>query len=205
MSDVAPLTAASRAALPAPCVDCVFWQHDRLVTDARRKGAWIEAVERRNGGFGRVLREGPEVRGMVQYGPVAAFPRALALPAGPPGRDAALITCSFIDCDEPRGACERLLLDALADLKARGWAAVDAFAVEHGGDADEVERFGGHHTLFDRELLEALGFTDARAAGPVVLMRLDLRALVPGPGLVERAARRAARLLPGPQPSGAPA
>lgn len=204
MTSISALTAATRGDLPPPCVSCTFWQHDRVAVDERRKAAWAEATQRRHGGFGRVMREGPAFRGMVQYGPAELFPRALALPAGPPGRDAALVTCSFLEGDDPEGVCERLLLEALADLKARGAPAVEAFALRHPEEVGAPERFLGHHTLFDRDLLERLGFTAVRSSGRVALMRIALGGLVPGPGLVARALR-AARDAALPEPSGAPA
>lgn len=189
MSQISPVTASTRSALPPPCVSCVFWQHDRLVTDERHKAAWAESFGRRHGAFGRVLRDGPAFRGMVQYGPADAFPRALALPSGPPSRDAALITCTFLEGEEPEGSCERLLLEALADLKARGTAAVEAFAVAYDDEVPARERFLGHHTLFDRAFLEGLGFVAVRGRGAVTLMRIDIGGLEPGPGLVSQAMR----------------
>jgi hypothetical protein len=202
MTGVAPLTAGSRADLPPPCVSCVFWQHDRLVTDERRKEAWAESFGRRHGAFGRVLHDAGRVQGMIQYGPASAFPRALAMPSGPPGRDAALVTCTFLEADDPAGACERLMLEALADVKARGISAVEAFALRHPEEVDARDRFVGHHTLFDRDFLERLGFTPVRSQGQVALMRIALGGLVSGPGLVERARRAVARTAP---PAGDPA
>lgn len=204
MSEISPVTAATRGTLPPPCVSCVFWQHDRLVTDERRKEAWADSTGRRHGSFGRVMREGATFRGMVQYGPAELFPRALALPAGPPGRDAALVTCTYLEGDDPEGVCERLLLEALADLKARDLAAVEAFAIGYPDEVPSHDRFLGHHTLFDRSFLEGLGFVAVRASGQVSLMRIDLRTLVPGPGLVSRAVR-IARGLVEPDLRGAPA
>jgi hypothetical protein len=185
-------------------VSCTFWQHDRVAADERRKAAWAEAADRRHGGFGRVMHEGAEFRGMVQYAPAELFPRALALPAGPPGRDAALVACSFLEGEDPEGVCERLLLEALADLKARGATAVEAFALRYPEEVGPADRFLGHHTLFDRDLLERLGFSPVRSTGQVSLMRIALGGLVPGPGLVARALR-AARDAALPEPSGAPA
>lgn len=202
MSTVSALTGASRAELPPPCVDCLFWQHDRLTSDARRKDAWVQAFERRNGAFGRVLHAGTEFRGMIQYGPAAAFPRALALPCGPPARDAALITCAFLEGDDPGGTCERLVLEALADLKARGTAAAEAFALRHPDEVPHADRFLGHHTLFDRDFLESMGFREVRAHGQVALMRLELAGLVPVESIIERARRLVADTLP---PRGRPA
>jgi hypothetical protein len=195
---VSAVTGASRRDLPPPCVSCVFWQHDRAVTDERRKEAWVEGFERRHGAFGRALHDGARFQGMIQYGPAGAFPRALGLPAGPPGRDAALLTCTFLEASDPAGACERLVLEALADLKARGFPAVEAFSLRYPEEVDARDRFVGHHTLFDRDFLEALGFAPVRGHGQVALMRLALGGLVPGPGLVERARRAVTRAVPPP-------
>ncbi|MGD9573117.1 MAG: hypothetical protein AB7V62_14635 [Thermoleophilia bacterium] len=202
MTAITPLTAATRGDLPPPCVSCTFWQHDRVSADERRKAAWAGAAQRRMGGFGRVMHEGAAFRGMVQYGHGDMFPRALALPAGPPGRDAALVTCSFIEGDDPEGACERLLLEALADLKARGLPAVEAFGLSYPDDVTSADRHLGHHTLFDRGLLERLGFTPVRTAGQVALMRIELGGLVAAPGMVARAVRAArGAMLPEPRPA----
>lgn len=189
LSQITPLTAGTRSFLPAPCVSCVFWQHDRLVSDARHKDAWVESFDRRHGAFGRVLREGTTFRGMVQYGPSRAFPRALAMSAGPPGRDAALVTCVFLEGEDPQGSCEHLLLEALADLKVRGMARVEAFGLNYPDEVPAHERFLGHHTLFDRTFLERLGFAPVRTTGQVSLMSIELGGLVAGPSLVRRVAR----------------
>jgi hypothetical protein len=189
VSHITSVTAATRSALPAPCISCVFWQHDRLVSDERHKAAWAEGFGNRHGAFGRVLHDGSAFRGMVQFGPADAFPRALALPSGPPSRDAALITCTFLEGEDPEGSCERLLLEALADLKARDAVAVEAFALAYADDVSTAERFLGHHTLFDRGFLEGLGFSAVRNRGDVALMRIELGGLVRGPGLVSQAMR----------------
>jgi hypothetical protein len=201
MTAVSPVSAGSRADLPRPCVSCMFWQHDRIVTDERRKASWAESFGRRHGAFGRMLHDGGRFLGMIQYGPSTAFPRALGLPAGPPGRDHALVTCTFLETDDPVGACERLMLEALADLKARGFPAVEAFSLRYPDEVAARDRFAGHHTLFDRDFLERLGFAQVRGQGQVALMRIALGGLVPGPGLVERARRTIARPAP---PAGHP-
>jgi hypothetical protein len=193
VSRIVPITAATRRDLPPPCVSCVFWQHDRAITDERRKDSWSEAFERRHGSFGRVLSDDAGARSMIQYGPAGAFPRALGLPAGPPSRDAALVTCTYLEGEDPAGACERLMLEALADLKARGAVAVEAFALRYPDEVSREDRFLGHHTLFDREFLEGLGFAPARTQGQVALMRIAMGGLVGGPGLAERARRALAR------------
>ena len=203
MSRILPLTAATRHELPPPCVSCVFWQHDRIVTDERRKDAWSEAHAREHGAFGRVLSDDAGFRGMIQYGPSSEFPRALALPAGPPDPRGALVTCVFLEGDDPVGTAERLMLEALADLKGRGMRAVEAFALSYPDDVPVEDRFVGHHTLFDRDFLASLGFTRVRARGQVSLMRLELGGLQPGTSVLGRVAA-ALRPLPA-EPDASPA
>jgi hypothetical protein len=198
VSSIVPLTGATRFDLPAPCVSCVFWQDHSAITDERRKEAWTESFSRRHGAFGRVMHEGARFRGMIQYGPAGAFPRALGLPAGPPGRDAALVTCTYLDGEDPAGACERLMLEALADLKAQGVVAVEAFSLSYPEEVPPEDRFLGHHTLLDRDLLERLGFSIVRTHGQVGLMRIALGGLIPEPGIVEKARRLGERLLEAP-------
>jgi hypothetical protein len=171
---VVALTGAIRPDLPSCCVDCVFWQTVRGTTDARRKGRWVRAFEDDNGAWGRALFDADTFLGLLQYGPASAFPRARALPAGPPDADGILLTCSYLTDADPIALLERLVLEALADAKTRAYSSVDAFAV----DGDPVERLVGHHTLFSRPTLERMGFVAERTRGPVTLMRLRLRGLL---------------------------
>ncbi len=136
-------------------------------------------VERGFGPWGRMINEDGDFRGYIQYGPAARFPRARLMPAGPPSRDAALITCAYVGGDDLEGTCERLLLEALADLKARGIEAAEAFGLSFSDDVSAHDRSRSHHTLFDRAMLERFGFQPLRATGQVSLMRLPLGGLQP--------------------------
>lgn len=177
LPNVVALTGAIRNELPTCCAHCVFWQTLTSTTDSNRKDLWIRAFEDRHGTWGRALFAGEAFLGLLQYGLASAFPRSRALPAGPPDPDGVLLTCSYLSEGDPAGALERLLLEALADVKARSFTTVDAFAV---GDDDAPLADGqliGHHTLFHRPALMRMGFRDERTRGPVTLMRLALRGL----------------------------
>jgi hypothetical protein len=171
---VAALTGAERGGLPACCVDCTFWQSQKTVSSPLGKARWVAAFEDEHGAWGRILLDGDAFLGMLQYGPASAFPRARTLPTGPPNPDGALVTCAFVDDADPVGALERLLLEALADLKSRDVPSVDVFATTIGQGAE-----AGHHTLLDRALLERLGFLPVRSRGEVTLMRLALGGIEP--------------------------
>jgi len=171
--------------MPDCCAACVFWQTLRGDSDEPGRDRWAPRTERSFGPWGRMLRDGDAVLGLLQYGPARAFPRAQVLPAGPPDRDAALITCAYVTGDDPAGAIERLVLEALADVKGRGMAAIEAFAMRYPDEIAPEERAALNHTLFDLAMLEGMGFRAVRTRGQVSLMRIDLGGAVPG--LAERA------------------
>jgi hypothetical protein len=163
----------------------VFWQTLRGGSDEAERDRWAHRTERAFGPWGRVITHDDAVIALVQYGPASVFPRAQVLPAGPPSRDAALITCAYVGGDDPAGLVERLILEALADIKGRGVAAIEVFAMRYPDEVPPDERAWLNHTLFDLAMLERLGFRPVRARGQVSLMRLELGTLVPR--LAERA------------------
>ena len=158
----------------------MFWQTLRGTADEVRRDQWAHRTEHSFGPWGRMLSDGDEVVGVLQYGPATAFPRAHVLPAGPPARDAALITCAYVTGPDALGAIERLVLEALADVKGRGMKAIEAFAMRYPDEVAAAEGAALNHTLFDMQMLEDLGFRSVRAKGQVSLMRIELGGLVPG-------------------------
>lgn len=158
----------------------MFWQTLRGGSDEGERDRWAHRTERTFGPWGRMLRDGKSVVGVMQYGPSTAFPRAQVLPAGPPDRDAALITCAYVTGDDPSGSVERLVLEALADIKGRGMNAIETFAMRYPGEVPAAERAALNHTLFDLSMLERLGFRAVRTRGQVSLMRLELGAIAHG-------------------------
>lgn len=143
-----------------------------------------------------MLVDGTNVHGVLQYGPARAFPRARVLPTGPASRDAVLVTCAYISDGDAGGGIERLLLEALADIKARGMTAIEVFAMRYPDEVSTEERATLNHTLFDLAMLERLGFRPVRSRGQVSLMRLELGGLVPG--MLERARVALGELRPVP-------
>ncbi|HJZ62158.1 MAG TPA: hypothetical protein VKD47_08385 [Miltoncostaeaceae bacterium] len=175
MSQVLPLTDALTSRIPTCCASCVFWQTLADTSDGPRRRDWNRRMERGVGSYGRAMYDGERFLGLLQYGPARAFPRARTMPAGPPDPNAALLSCAILAPDDPAGTCERLVLEALADLKGRGVGAAEAFAITRSED----EATTTHQTLFDREALEALGFGEVRSRGAVALMRIELGGLLP--------------------------
>ena len=192
------ITSLVRASLhdaPAPCRTCTWWQGGARPVD---KEHWAAGVEGRFGAWGMLYREDERTVGLIQYGPSADFPYARRLPAGPPSRDAVLITCALVAPDAGPWVVQRLLLAVAGEARDRGLIALEAFATH-------VERPDAPHLVpLPRAELEDIGFAPVREAGSVALLRLDLRGLVTVPvqaeGLLGRVvgeiAERRARRVP---------
>ena len=192
------ITSLVRASLhdaPEPCRTCTWWQGGVRGVD---KQQWAAGVEGRFGAWGMLYREDERTIGIVQYGPSADFAYARRLPAGPPSRDAVLITCALVDPAAGPWVVQRLLLAIAGESRDRGLIALEAFATP-------VERPDAPHLVpLPRADLEEIGFASVREAGEVALMRLDLRGLVTVPAseaslldrLREELAERRARRVP---------
>lgn len=192
-----PFVSLVRASLhdaPAPCRACTWWQGGGRPIDKER---WAAGVEGRFGAWGMVFREDDRTVGLIQYGPAADFPYARRLPAGPPSRDAVLVTCALVDPAAGPWVVQRLLLAVAGESRDRGLIALEAFATG-------VERPDAPHLVpLPRAELEDIGFAPVREVGDVALLRLDLRGLITAPAheesLFERvraelAERRAGRV-----------
>jgi GNAT superfamily N-acetyltransferase len=99
---------------------------------APRKLALLQRGRGLFGSYAKVLLLGDEPAAYVQFGPLSAYPRALALrdlypqlPASPPP---AVITCiATTPAARARGLARALIAAVCADLAARGFAAVEAY------------------------------------------------------------------------------
>ena len=195
------LTGATVAEAPEPCRDCMWWQ-TRPGREPGDRARWIRSAEDEFGPWGKLYRDGGRVIGLIQYGPSSAFARARDMPAGPPSRDAAIVTCAYLlDAGSP-WALQSLFLAAIGECRDRGLAALEAFADRDVGAAGFPERFLRHRTIFPADFLGDLGFQPHRTAGRVLLMRLDLRAIEPAPepepGVLERVRSRLTVVRPAP-------
>ena len=93
---------------------------------------WTLETEDEFGPWGKLYidDEGRTI-GLIQYGPASRFPRAPALPAGPPARDAALVTCAYlVDAHSP-WVLQSLFLAAIGECKVRGFPSLEAFAYRY--------------------------------------------------------------------------
>jgi hypothetical protein len=173
-----PVTAASIANAPPPCVGCVFWQSGGRRSAA--KGKWAERIEDDWGAWGTLyLGDEDRLLGFVQYGPVGYFPRAQELPAGPPSDDAVLITCAYlVDLSAP-WVMQSLFLSVIGEARDRGVKAIETFGYRYAEGESAYERFLVHRTIFPSDFLADFGFYPVRWEGNVALGRLELGGLQP--------------------------
>jgi hypothetical protein len=173
-----PVTAASIAHAPPPCVECVFWQsHGHRSTP---KSRWAERIEDEWGPWGTLyFGDADRVLGFVQFGPAGHFPRASELPAGPPSDDAVLITCAYlVDLTAP-WVMQSLLLSVIGEARDKGAKAIETFGYRYPEGESAYERFLVHRTIFPADFLADFGFYPVRWEGDVALARLELGGLQP--------------------------
>jgi hypothetical protein len=202
VTSVDHLTGAKIGEAPLPCRGCMWWQTrpGRAPGDRER---WIRGAEDDFGPWGKVYRDESGVIGLIQYGPAQAFPRAQTMPAGPPSRDAVLVTCAYLTDAQSPWVLQSLFLAAIGECRDNGKPALEAFAYRYQSGEDFATRFLGHRTIFPADFLADFGFNGRRTAGRIELMRLDLRAIEPAPeraGLVRLRERLAPVITPTPAP-----
>jgi hypothetical protein len=176
ISRVDHLTGATVEDAPPPCRTCMWWQTrpSRPVPDRRR---FIQDIEDEFGPWGKLYRDDGRVVGLIQCGPASAFPRASRMPAGPPSRDAVIVTCAYlIDAHTP-WVLQSLLLAVIGECKDRGLPALEAFAYRYPAEETFPGRFLRHRTIFPADFLRDFGFEARRTAGRIELARLDMRTL----------------------------
>jgi hypothetical protein len=175
---VAGLTGATLQSAPSVCHRCVWWQSSR--TRGVDKDRWRERAESEWGAWGTIYQdEDGRLLGSMQYGPCELFPRAAELPAGPPSRDAVLVTCAYVVDPGMPWVMQSLFLAAIGDARDRGANALETFSYAYREGESLRYRFLVHRTIFPRDFLGDLGFRTLRSAGRVELMRLEFGGLQP--------------------------
>jgi hypothetical protein len=177
-----------------------MWWQTRPGGRAGDRDRWTREAEHAVGPWGKLYVDDGRVTGVIQYAPSELFPRALTMPAGPPSRDAVLITCAYLTDVTSPWVLQSLFLAAIGETNDRGYPALEAFAYRYGQGAEFGDRFLSHRTIFPVDFLRDFGFQPQRTAGRVELARLELRGLLPAsePSLVERLK---ARFAPVPAPA----
>ena len=178
MTGVEHLNGATVGVAPLPCRDCMWWQ-TRPAGKPGDRQRWKRELEDDFGPWGKLYVEDDRVIGLIQYGPSDRFARARHLPAGPPGRDAVLVTCAYLTDAHSPWVLQSLFLAAIGECKVRGFPSLEAFAYRYQPEETFAARFLGHRTIFPADFLRDFGFQGRRTAGKIELVRLDLRGTVP--------------------------
>ena len=196
-----PVTDASIALAPPPCVECIFWQSGSRRSPA--KGKWADKVEESWGPWGALyFGDEDKLYGFIQFAPSEHFPRAHELPAGPPSPDAVLITCAYlVDLATP-WVVQSLFLSAIGEARDKGAKAIETFGYRYPEGESTYERFLVHRTIFPSDFLADFGFYPVRWEGRVALARLELGGLEPvKDGMTAKAWRKVKEsLTPAPVP-----
>jgi hypothetical protein len=175
---IAGLTGATLETAPSVCHECVWWQ-TRNGRNADKK-RWIREAEEDWGAWGTVYYDDDgRLLGSMQYGPAQLFPRAAALPAGPPSDDSVLVTCAYLTDATRPWVMQSLFLTVIGDARDRGAKALEAFAYRYPEGESNFERFHVHRTIFPSDFLADFGFLTVRSQGRIELARLELGGLQP--------------------------
>jgi GNAT superfamily N-acetyltransferase len=124
---------------PFSCKYCFWWESPEKYKDSvkekkeemiQRKLKWLKNINRLFGNCGKILYVDGKAVGYAQYAPPKFLPRSADYQAGPPSKDAVLISCLFIPHKEFRGLGlgNRLLQSIVDNLRERGIKAVETFA-----------------------------------------------------------------------------
>jgi len=131
--------------IPASCRGCVYWEFPREFEAAqekmeekkaefeRKKRDWFVQTLREFGACGKIVYSGNVPIGYAQYGPSTRLPQSGEYKSKPVGRaedGVVFISCLYISDKAIRGkgVGEKLLDAIVADLKKRGFKAVETFA-----------------------------------------------------------------------------
>ena len=98
--------------------ECMWWQ-TRPGREPAERGGGSHDAEDEFGPWGKVYRDDGRVIGLIQYGPAQEFPRAQTMPAGPPSRDAVIITCAYLTDAQSPWVLQSLFLAAIGECRDR--------------------------------------------------------------------------------------
>ena len=179
-----------------------MWWQTRPGREPAERDRFIAETEDEFGPWGKIYREDDRVIGLIQYGPAAAFPRAATMPAGPPARDAVVITCAYLTDVNSPWVLQSLVLAAIGECNDRGWPALEGFGYRYAAAGIVPDPVSPPSNNLPAGLPGRLRVSADARFGQNALMRLDLRTLESSPeaSRLERIKSRLAVLQPTPAP-----
>jgi GNAT superfamily N-acetyltransferase len=129
--------------IPNPCKYCLYWQTSNSFNQEmlkpemeNKKREWLEKVIKEFGNCMKIVYFSNVPIGFVQYAPSKYFPRVGEYASGPPSNNAVFLSCLYITSKEARGKGfgTRMLENVIAEVKERGFRAVETFARKDSAD-----------------------------------------------------------------------
>jgi GNAT superfamily N-acetyltransferase len=129
--------------IPIPCRWCIYWQTSDEFNGTmlkpemeQKKREWFNRINKEFEGSLKIVYFDDVPMGFIQLAPAKFFPRVNEYFCGPPSSDAAFLACLFISSKEMhgKGFGTTILKDLVAELKKRGFKAVETFARKSSAD-----------------------------------------------------------------------
>jgi ribosomal protein S18 acetylase RimI-like enzyme len=129
--------------IPTQCRRCLYWQTSGEFTGAmlqpemeKKKREWFSKAKKEFEGCLKIAYTNGIPIGFIQHASAKFFPRVKEYVAGPPSEDAIFIACLHIEKEEKRrkGLGTAMLKNLTAELKMRGFKAVETFARKSSAD-----------------------------------------------------------------------
>ena len=137
MFKIEDVTSSNFKEIPIPCKYCLYWQTSNSFNAETlkpemesKKREWLEKMVKDFGNCMKIVYLSNVPIGFIQYAPPKFFPRTNTYVSGPPSQDAVFLACLYIANKEARGKGfgTRMLENLIAELKEKGFKAVETFA-----------------------------------------------------------------------------
>ncbi len=124
---------------PFSCKYCIYWEFPELCIDPLKeekqemflkKLQWLQKTHKIFGNCGKIAYISNKAVAYAQYAPPELLPNSKNYQAGPPNKDAVLISCLFIPQKEFQhlGIGSQVLQNIIHELKERKIKAIETFA-----------------------------------------------------------------------------
>jgi GNAT superfamily N-acetyltransferase len=123
--------------IPNSCRQCLYWQTSEPFDEKmlkpemeKKKREWFNKVAKEFGSCIKIAYFSGVPIGFIQYAPAKFFPCVKEYASGPPSENAIFTACLYVTKKEERGKGlgTAMLEDLIAELKKRGFKAVETFA-----------------------------------------------------------------------------